>query len=251
MAGDVADFIGRRNTIVIGCGIYIVGVILQIAAHGLGLIVAGRLVAGFGVGFESAIVILYMSEIVSRDSPKSHQRSPADSLAFQCPKKVRGALVAGYQFCITIGILMASGVDYAVKDRPNTGSYIVFQLGIQFAWGLILGGGLLFLPDSPRYFVKRGKIEMARKALTRLRNQPPDSKFVEAELTEIILNEEYERSLIPSSSWFASWANCFKGSGFQVQFEPAQNHSRHLSADDAAVDRCELHLLLLHTLPAV
>lgn len=38
--------------------------------HALGLIVAGRLVAGFGVGFESAIVILYMSEIVSGWPPK-------------------------------------------------------------------------------------------------------------------------------------------------------------------------------------
>ena len=65
MAGDFADIFGRRNTIIAGCVIYIIGVILQVASHGLGLIVAGRLVAGIGVGFESAIVILYMSEIVS------------------------------------------------------------------------------------------------------------------------------------------------------------------------------------------
>ena len=109
---------------------------------------------------------------------------------------------------------MASGVDYAVENRPNTGSYRI-PIGIQFAWGLILGGGLMFLPDSPRYFVKRGKIEKARTALTRLRNQPPDSKYVEAELTEIILNEEYERQLIPSSTWYASWLNCFSGSLFK------------------------------------
>lgn len=74
IAGDVSDRIGRRNTIVIGCGIYMVGVVLQIASHGLGLLVAGRLVAGLGVGFESAIVILYMSEIVSREhSTRSHR----------------------------------------------------------------------------------------------------------------------------------------------------------------------------------
>lgn len=65
VAGDCADLFGRRNTIVVGCVIYIIGVILQVASHGLGLLVAGRLIAGVGVGFESAIVILYMSEIVS------------------------------------------------------------------------------------------------------------------------------------------------------------------------------------------
>ena len=67
IAGDCADIIGRRLTVIIGCGIYLVGVILQVASNGLGLIVAGRLIAGLGVGFESAIVILYMSEIVSVD----------------------------------------------------------------------------------------------------------------------------------------------------------------------------------------
>lgn len=65
IAGDCADIIGRKFTIVGGCLIYIIGVVLQIATSGLGLIVAGRLIAGIGVGFESAIVILYMSEIVS------------------------------------------------------------------------------------------------------------------------------------------------------------------------------------------
>ncbi|KAK5016812.1 hypothetical protein LTR60_002224, partial [Cryomyces antarcticus] len=191
IAGDCAEIFGRRSTIVGGCLIYIIGVILQVASSGLGLIVAGRLIAGIGVGFESAIVILYMSEI--------------------CPKKVRGALVAGYQFCITLGLLIASCVDYGTQNRTDTGSYRI-PIGIQFAWGLILGGGLMFLPDSPRYFVKRGRIEKARNALVRLRGQPPESEYVEAELAEIIANEEYERSLIPSTGWVSGWANCFKGS---------------------------------------
>lgn len=171
------------------------GVILQMAqSSGLGLIVSGRLIAGIGVGFESAIVILYMSEI--------------------CPRKVRGALVAGYQFCITIGLLLASCVAYACKDRQDSGAYRI-PIAIQFAWGLILGGGLLFLPDSPRYFVKRGRVEQARASLARLRGQPGESEFIEAELAEIVANEEYERSVIPATGWFGSWANCFKGSVFK------------------------------------
>lgn len=53
IAGDSAEIIGRRLTIILGCIIYIIGVVLQICSTGLGLIVAGRLVAGLGVGFES------------------------------------------------------------------------------------------------------------------------------------------------------------------------------------------------------
>merc|ERR1711977_702462 len=193
IAGDMADMIGRKWTVIFGCLIYMIGVIIQMitgAGNALAAIVTGRLVAGIGVGFESAIVILYMSEI--------------------CPRKVRGALVAGYQFCITIGIMLASIVVYATKDRTDTGNYRI-PIAIQFPWGLILGGGLLLLPDSPRYFVKRGNIEAATNALSRLRGQPRESQYIQVELAEIVANEEYERHLIPSSGWFSSWMNCFKG----------------------------------------
>jgi SP family sugar:H+ symporter-like MFS transporter len=114
IAGDLADFFGRRFTIVAGCGIFIVGCILQTAYYsGLALIVAGRLISGFGVGFVSAIIILYMSEIA--------------------PRKVRGAIVSGYQFAITIGLLLASCVCYATQNRRDTGSYRI-PIAIQFAW---------------------------------------------------------------------------------------------------------------------
>jgi len=165
--------------------------ITGVSGNNLGVIAAGRLIAGVGVGFESAIVILYMSEI--------------------CPKKVRGALVAGYQFCITIGIMLASVITYATEKRAGESSYRI-PIGIQFIWAAVLGGGLVFLPDSPRYFVKRGNVDKARAALCRLRGQPHDSEYIQHELAEIVANEEYERALIPAGSWFNSWANCFKGS---------------------------------------
>ena len=119
-------------------------------------------------------------------------------------------MVAGYQFCITIGLLLAACIVYATKDRSDTGTYRI-PIAIQFAWAIILAGGLFFLPDSPRYFVKRGNIEAARNALQRLRGQPADSVYIQAEVAEIIANEEYERQLIPVSTWFGSWMNCFKG----------------------------------------
>lgn len=75
IAGDLADWYGRRFTVIAGCVIYGAGCIMQTASTALGLLVAGRLIAGFGVGFISAIIILYMSEIA--------------------PKGVRGAVVSG------------------------------------------------------------------------------------------------------------------------------------------------------------
>ena len=49
------------------------------------------------------------------------------------------------------------------------------------------------------------------QALSRLRGQPQDSEYIQVEIAEIIANDEYEREMIPSSGWFSSWHNCFKG----------------------------------------
>ncbi|CAO1597510.1 hypothetical protein XANCAGTX0491_001317 [Xanthoria calcicola] len=190
IAGDIADFIGRRMTIIAGCTVFMIGVILQTASAGLGLLVAGRLIAGFGVGFVSAIIILYMSEC--------------------SPKKIRGAVVSGYQFAITIGLLLAACVDYGTQNRLDTGSYRI-PIALQMLWALFLGLGIAFLPDSPRYFVKRGKLDKAADSLARLRGQPVNSDFVQHELAEIVANHEYELQVVPQGSYWSSWANCFKG----------------------------------------
>ncbi|KAF1956718.1 high affinity glucose transporter RGT2 [Byssothecium circinans] len=190
IAGDLADFIGRRLTIILGCAIFAVGGILETASTGLNVMVAGRLIAGFGVGFISAIVILYMSEIA--------------------PRKVRGAVVAGYQFCITVGILLANCVVYATQNRRDTGSYRI-PIAVQFLWAIILAIGLILLPDSPRFFVKKGKLDKAAKALARVRGQAVDSEYIQDELAEIIANHEYEMSITAQTSYLGSWASCFEG----------------------------------------
>jgi sugar porter (SP) family MFS transporter len=127
------------------------------------------------------------------------------------PRKVRGALVSGYQFCITIGILIANGAVFATKFRNDSGSYRI-PIGIQFLWALILGVGLFFLPESPRYFVKKGRLEDAAKSLSSVRGQPVESEYIQAELAEIIANHQYEMSVIPNTSYLGGWANCFAGS---------------------------------------
>jgi sugar porter (SP) family MFS transporter len=85
-------------------------------------------------------------------------------------------------------------------------------MALQLLWAMILAGGLLWLPESPRYFVMKGKLDQAAHVLERLRDQPAGSELVQAELTEILANHEYEMSVIPQNGYFSSWANCFRGS---------------------------------------
>ncbi|ODQ44271.1 hypothetical protein PICMEDRAFT_18515 [Pichia membranifaciens NRRL Y-2026] len=190
MAGDSADFIGRKYTVILGCIIFIIGVILQTASASVALLSVGRVIAGLGVGFVSATIVLYMSEI--------------------SPKKIRGAIVSGYQFCITIGLLLASCVDYGTKNRNDSGSYRI-PIALQMLWAIILAVGLLFLPETPRFYVKKDNIEKARASLAFLRSQPEDSRFVSQELDEIIENYRLEQSLIPTQTYMQSWFACFTG----------------------------------------
>lgn len=85
IAGDVAEFIGRKWTVIIGCFIYLAGVVVQVATSpngsALATMTVGRFLAGLGVGFESAIVILYMSEIVSTTKATPVFRGGQGSLA--------------------------------------------------------------------------------------------------------------------------------------------------------------------------
>ncbi|KAJ9609055.1 hypothetical protein H2200_006826 [Cladophialophora chaetospira] len=190
IAGDSADFFGRRTTILGGCAVFAVGVALQTASTGIGLFAAGRVVAGLGIGSVTAIVVLYVSEI--------------------CPEKIRGAVVSVYGLFICIGLLVAACVDYGTQHNTNSSSYRI-PVAIQFVWAIILSAGLVLLPESPRYFVRKGRPEKAAAALARLRSQPQDSEQVHFELAEIIANHQYELQLNPHTTYIASWTNCLRG----------------------------------------
>ncbi|KAK9320531.1 general substrate transporter [Lipomyces orientalis] len=186
----VGEIFGRRINLIIGCGVFALGVVLQCAASAIPLFAVGRFFAGLGLGFISAVVPLYQSEAA--------------------PKWIRGSIVSGYQWAITIGLLIASIVNNATKNRGDTGAYRI-PLAVQFAWGLILAGGMAVLPESPRYFVKKGRLEDARKSLGRLSSLPPDHEYVSEQLLEIRANYEYELSF--GSTGFL---HCFTNEGRQL-----------------------------------
>ena len=56
------DSLGRRKTILIGAVINLIGAILQCAAQHLGMVLVGRIMAGWAVGILSMSVPVYQSE---------------------------------------------------------------------------------------------------------------------------------------------------------------------------------------------
>jgi SP family sugar:H+ symporter-like MFS transporter len=66
-------------------------------------------------------------------------------------------------------------------------------MGISFLWVLILGVGILFFPESPRYDYRHGRVEQATNTMSKLYGVPETHKKVVEELAEI--REKYEEEL--------------------------------------------------------
>jgi len=148
------------------CLIFCVGVTIQMAV-GSGMwvgIVMGRWVAGLGIGGMSVLTPLYVSE--------------------STPKHVRGAAVCCYQLFITVGIFTADAINFGTEKMTNTGSYRI-PMGVGYIWALVLGVGILFMPESPRWDIRKGNAARAFTTMTKFYGVSKHHQVVDRETKEI------------------------------------------------------------------
>ncbi|KAI1008435.1 hypothetical protein LB504_001994 [Fusarium proliferatum] len=196
----LSDWLGRRPGLMISTWVFNLGVVLHTIATDIPLFLAGRFFAGFGVGLISATSMNYVYPSVAAANSAQVPLYQSET----APKWIRGAIVGSYQWAITIGLLLAAVVNNATSKRDDSGSYRI-PIALQLAWSLILFTGLLFLPETPRFLVKKSQLDKAAKSLSRLRRLPADSPEVANELNEVVANHEFEMSLGQSS-----YLQCFK-----------------------------------------
>ena len=199
----MSDYLGRRYSITVGCLIFSVGVIIQMACeYSWRQIAIGRLVTGVAIGQLSAAVPVYQSETV--------------------PRQVRGALVGTYQLFVTLGILLSYVTCYGTHkygdngmkgdaNPVNTGAlYPTAQwrvpIGLGFAWALILGVGILFCPESPRWLARNNSSDdRILRSLSVVRGVEDQHPAVAAEFYDIKQELEEERALPPKG-----WLDCLR-----------------------------------------
>jgi sugar porter (SP) family MFS transporter len=184
LGSPVADILGRKWGIILACLVFSVGVAMQTASTSIPLFVVGRVVAGLGVGLVSCLVPMYQSEC--------------------SPKWIRGAVVGAYQWAITIGLLLSAVVNNATQSRDNHSAYRI-PIAIQFVWASVLSFGMVWLPESPRWLIKRGRDKAAAHALGRLLGLKPEDPEVEAELDDIRTNLAEEQRIGETG-----YIDCFK-----------------------------------------
>ena len=110
------------------------------------------------------------------------------------PKWIRGTLVCAYQLSITMGLLTAAIINIITYKLESSAAYRV-PMGLQLIWACVLALGLLILPETPRYLIKRGYKEAAALSLSRLRRLDITHPALVEELAEIEANHEYEMAL--------------------------------------------------------
>lgn len=142
--GYLADRHGRRRAVLIAGLLFIAGALLQAFAPSVVILVAGRLMVGFGVGVAAVAAPLYGSEL----APASH----------------RGRFVSAYQLAITIGIFLAYLVDSALATNDSWR----WMLGVSVVPGILLVLVGAIGVESPRWLVKAGRRDEARAVLARV-----------------------------------------------------------------------------------
>ncbi|MBW8484472.1 sugar porter family MFS transporter [Actinomadura parmotrematis] len=170
IGGRLADRISRRWTLLIAGIVYVAAALGAALAQTTGQLIAARVVLGLAVGAASAVVPLYISE--------------------HTPPRIRGGTVSYNQLMVTIGILVAYLVNFALRD---TGDGWRWMLGIGAAPGVVLVIAMAFVPYSPRWLMMRGRRDEARAVLARSRG----GDEADAELDEIdsVLSQERRHGL--------------------------------------------------------
>jgi len=146
LGGYVADKLGRRWTIAIGCIMFTLATFFTISMSSMPPILFGRFMLGVPVGMLSFVVPMYAAEVA--------------------PKELRGTLGSLMQLAIVTGILLATVV--AVPIQTGASGWRI-ALGLCAVPGIILLVGIFGFPESPRWLCKFKSADAASAALRRLR----------------------------------------------------------------------------------
>jgi len=180
-SGRLSDVLGRKKMIIINAIVFSVGAIGCAYAPGAAVLIVMRIVIGFAIGITSYVVPMYIAEI--------------------SPKRARGALVTLNQLMITIGILVSYITDYLLSNDANPQSWRwMFLVG--FLPALVLLIGMIFLPETPRWLISKGRREEGKAVLLKVE----DRAIVDQTLAE--LDKEIKEERKQSSDWkevFSPW----------------------------------------------
>jgi MFS transporter, SP family, solute carrier family 2 (myo-inositol transporter), member 13 len=162
-AGVLADWLGRRKMMIVSGLMFVVSVLMIVLSQGFVSLFLGRLLQGMSGGVIAVVVPLYLAECLSAQN--------------------RGRGTAIFQFFLTFGIVLASLIGFYFTRQAEAavaaaaGHAALIRAAQNHAWrsmflAVIYPGALFFLgsfllSETPRWLLRKGRVEAAHKALLR------------------------------------------------------------------------------------
>lgn len=151
--GIPLDKYGRKKVLILVGIFYIVSALGCGLSHSWPAFLIYRFIGGLGIGASSVAGPMYISEIA--------------------PPRLRGRLVALFQFNIVLGILLAYFSNYFINKWVATDAWR-WMLGVQAIPSVLFLVLLYLIPESPRWLMKRQRTAEAREVLLSLGNTDAD-----------------------------------------------------------------------------
>ena len=167
LAGIPGDRLGRRDSLRVMAVLYVVSALGCAFAWNWSALVFFRFIGGLGIGGSSVLGPMYIAEIA--------------------PAKWRGRLVGLFQFNVVFGILLAYFSNYLIGLAGFGSAEWRWKLGISALPAILFLIMLFGIPRSPRWLVKKQRIDEAREVL-RLTGE----EDYEKELQDIIVSIDAE-----------------------------------------------------------
>jgi sugar porter (SP) family MFS transporter len=198
----VTDRIGRLWATRQLCLIWVIGISIFLASSAtgsVGMIYAGRFIAGIGIGQTTVVAPTYLAETA--------------------PRAIRGLCVCAFSGAVYIGIMLAYfaswGSSIHISSKTDTQWLVPNSMHLMFA-------GVIFIlsfgaKESPRWLIKVGRHEEALKNLAQLRQLPADHPYITTEIIDINDQLNREREATMGTTWlgpiremFSSKANLYR-----------------------------------------
>lgn len=156
LAGWLADALGRKKVMVVAALLFLIGALIQGTTGDHTVFVIARFAGGMAVGAASVLSPLYISEVA--------------------PANIRGRLTTVQQVMIISGLTAAFVVNYFLQQAAGGDSLNAVRGLPAWRWMYLAQAlpaavflvALLFIPESPRYLVSRGREEEANGVLAKL-----------------------------------------------------------------------------------
>jgi sugar porter (SP) family MFS transporter len=161
VSGRPADRYGRRPILFVIAALYVITAVGSGLSNNVTSFIIFRFLGGIGVGASSVVAPMYIAEI--------------------SPAKIRGRMTAMFQFNVILGILIAYVSNYLLREAgAEPWRWMLGVAGIPASLFLVL---LVIIPESPRYLIKIGKIEIARAILEKIEVASVDEEIEDIKLS--------------------------------------------------------------------